>query len=347
MTDPNGLGVWMRRFITALRVRGFSEHTLKMREHNLVSFIEWLNARSITKPVGVTKPIVEAYQRHLYYRRKDNGQPLSFVTQQAALIAIRMYFRWLAKENVILSNPASDIELPKVTMRLPRQVLTAAEAEAVLSQADVTTDIGIRDRAILETLYSTGMRRGELLNLSLFDLDFERGTVLIRQGKGNKDRFVPIGERAVRWIDRYVKEVRPRLVTDPNDTRLFVTKDGEAFSDGSLSTLAATYIKRANVGKKGACHIFRHTMATVMLENGADVRFIQAMLGHADLSSTEIYTHVAIRQLKAVHAMTHPSARLDRKKPSASEKAEAVAVVKEDDREALLSKLDAEDDADA
>lgn len=168
-----------------------------------------------------------------------------------------------------------------------------------LAKGDIT--------AVNETLYSTGMRRMELVNLEVPDIDRERGTVLIRLGKGRKDRIIPIGERALYWIDRYLDRVRLHLVVDPSDQTLFLTRTGEAFNLAWLSNTVSRYVDGANIGKRGACHLFRHTMATLMLENGCDIRFIQAMLGHAELSTTQIYTQVAIRVLKQVHAATHPA----------------------------------------
>jgi integrase/recombinase XerD len=165
---------------------------------------------------------------------------------------------------------------------------------------------------MVETLYSTGMRRSELLHLAVVDLDTERGTLFIRQGKGAKDRMVPIGERAIRWIEKYERELRPALVVAPDPGTLFLTNYGEPFTPGRLTQLVGRIVRGAGIGKTGACHLFRHTMATLMLEHGADVRFIRQMLGHVRLTSTEIYTQVSIRALKAIHDATHPGARLHR-----------------------------------
>jgi integrase/recombinase XerD len=195
--------------------------------------------------------------------------------------------------------------------RLPKHVLTANEADRVLNQANVADPLGVRDRAILETFYSTGMRRSELASLKLYDLDIERGTVMIRLGKGKKDRMIPIGARALAWIDKYVIEVRPALVREPDDGTLFLSNLNEAFTRNRLTQMVREYVDAASLGKRGACHLFRHTMATLMLENGADIRFIQQMLGHAELSTTQIYTQVSIRKLKEIHSLTHP-ARLER-----------------------------------
>ncbi len=152
----------------------------------------------------------------------------------------------------------------------------------------------------------------EVIGLGLFDLDVERGTIMVRQGKGKKDRMIPIGERAVAWIDKYVTDVRPGLVVAPDDGVLFLTNTGDPFTPNRLTQLVRGYVDAAEIRKRGACHLFRHTMATIMLENGPDIRFIQEMLGHAELSTTQIYTQVSIKKLKEIHTASHPSARVSR-----------------------------------
>jgi integrase/recombinase XerD len=147
---------------------------------------------------------------------------------------------------------------------------------------------------------------------SFDSLDQERGTLIVRQGKGKKDRMVPIGERAIAWLARYLNEARPQLVLPPDPGTLFLTQEGEEISCHRLTQLVRGYVVAADMGKSGACHLFRHTCATLMLEGGADIRYIQEMLGHVELSTTQIYTQVSIRKLKAVHTLTHPGAKLER-----------------------------------
>jgi integrase/recombinase XerD len=305
--DPDGLYAYMVRYLEALKIKAYTAASLYAAERYIRDFIGWCDPRSLERPHDITKPILEGYQRYLFYTLSKRGRPLSFSTQRSMLVPVRMYFRWLARNNHILYNPASDLELPRVRRRLPRNVLTAAEVEAVMGQVDPSTPMGLRDRALLETVYSTGLRRMELVNLRVADVDLERGTVLVDQGKGRKDRMVPIGERALLWIGRYLASGRLHLVCAPDNGILFLTRDGENFNGEWLSNIVARYVDQANIGKRGSCHLFRHTMATLMLEGGADVRYIQAMLGHADLSTTTIYTQVAIRQLKAIHSATHPA----------------------------------------
>jgi integrase/recombinase XerD len=217
----------------------------------------------------------------------------------------------MARQRHIEANPATELELPREEKRLPRHALSPSQVEAVLEQADLTSDYGLRNRAILETLNSTGLRREEVLSLDLSDLDRDRLTVLVRRGKGNKDRFVPIGARALAWVDRYAAQSRPQLLAGASSPLLFVTNTGRMMHPNQLSALVREYLQRAGIAKQGACHLFRHTAATLMLEGGADVRYIQAMLGHASLATTQVYTHVSIQKLREVHAKTHP-ARLHR-----------------------------------
>jgi integrase/recombinase XerD len=259
----------------------------------------------------VTLPVLEAYQRHLFHARKANGQPLSFHTQAQRLIPVKAYFAWAARTHRISANPASELVLPKTGQRLPADVLTPREAEAVLAVPDVATPLGIRDRAILEVFYSTAIRRAELAKLALGDVDRERAVVAVREGKGRRDRFVPIGARALHWLDRYVDRVRPGLVVPPDPGVLFLATDGQAIGVDWLSRTVKSYVEASGVGKHGSCHLFRHSAATSMLEAGADVRYVAEMLGHAKLETTQIYTRVSIHQLRAVHAATHPTAGAD------------------------------------
>lgn len=308
--DPDSLGAWMLRFLENLRVRNYAESTIYSRDGYLNVFLTWCKERGLTRPAEVTRFTLQRFQRHLFHHRKVDGEPLAFRSQRNGMLPLLAFFKWLTRQNVILYNPANELELPRVEKRLPRDLLTAEEAERVLAQPDIEDPLGVRDRAILETLYSTGIRRMELARLTVYDLDRGRGTLMVRQGKGRKDRLIPIGERALAWVEKYLWDVRPDLAPEPDPGTLFLTAHREGYSLDGLTRLVRKYVERAEVGKQGACHMFRHSMATVMLENGADIRFVQEMLGHAQLSTTQIYTQVAIHKLKEVHAATHPSGRL-------------------------------------
>ncbi len=298
----------MERFFEWMLSRNYSEFTVVTQRQYLRRFIEWAAVRGITRPAEVTKAIVERYQRFIRAYRKRNGEPLGYKTRNGRLQSIRRWFKWLARNNHVAFNPAADVDGERAESRLPKCVLTAREAEQVLNQPNVKDRLGLRDRAILETFYSTGMRRQELVRLCVGNLDFERGTVMIRLGKGKKDRLIPIGDRAMAWVHRYLNEVRPGLlVGDRAGDVLFLTRRGKPFALSKMTSLVGRYVTAADIGKEGSCHLLRHTMATLMLENGAGIRFIQAMLGHASLQSTEIYTRVSIRKLKEVHTKTHPA----------------------------------------
>ncbi len=305
------MSAMVEKFLTWMKVQNYSDATVKMREHYLGKFLEWCDERSIDRASEVTKPILERYKRHVFNHRKKDGKPLSINSQTVQLTPVKMFFRWLAHNNHVLYDPASGLELPRQEKHLPRHVLTVSEVEQVMGQPDMSTPRGLRDRAIMETFYSTGIRRRELSSLDVFDVDAGRGTLMIRQGKGKKDRIVPIGERALRWIDKYVADARQQWIPNLNDGPLFVTKSGEPMKIGYLSYIVKRYVDDAEISKTGSCHLLRHSMATLMLENGADIRYVQEMLGHSYLASTQIYTHVSITKLKEVHERTHP-ARMER-----------------------------------
>jgi len=326
-SDPLGWPALVEEFCEHLGAKGFSPRTLENRRGGLVALAAWLSDRGVPRPAEVTRPALERYQRYLFHYRKPDGTSLSFRTQSQRMVPVRLFFRWATRSGYLPANPASEIELPKSEARLPKASFSVAEVEAVLAGPDITTALGLRDRAMLEVFYSSGLRRAELAHLSVFDLDSERQTLMVRQGKGRKDRMVPLGERAAAWVARYLAEVRPGFVVAPDDGTLFLTVDGTGLSPVYLGQVARRYIVASGVAKTGSCHIFRHTMATLMLEGGADVRYVQEMLGHAELSTTAIYTHVSIRALSAVHAATHPGATNARHRNPAGKGAPSAAAV--------------------
>lgn len=305
--DPAAFPAMIVEFCDWMGARGLSEATISNRLTMLCFLSEWLADRGVTRPAEVTKPMLDRYQRWLYHYRKADGDPLTFRSQHGRLVAVRAFFKWATKQNRILYNPASELELPRLERRLPKHVLSISEAEQVMSTPNVSSPGGLRDRAILEVFYSTGMRRMELARLQMFDVDFDRHTIHIRQGKGRRDRIVPIGERALIWLQAYLDDTRPRWAPEPDtDNWIFLTTDGTVFSPSRLTQMVRNHVKNSGVNKSGACHLFRHTMATLMLEGGADIRHIQAMLGHVRLETTEIYTQVSIRHLLAIHQACHP-----------------------------------------
>jgi integrase/recombinase XerD len=294
--------------LTWLRVHGYATTTVHQREYHLAALVGFLAEVGINTPGEVSFAALESYQRHLYRQRNTRtGGPLSFRTQAQRLIPVKSLFAWLTKHGRIPFDPAAGLVLPKAERRLPEATLSADEAEDVLAGPDVTTPLGLRDRAILEVLYSTAIRRAELIGLQVWDLDHARGTLFVRQGKGGKDRHVPIGARALDWTQRYTDLVRPTQVRHPDAGVLFLSASGAPLCPDWLSRTAAGYISAGAPGKHGSCHLFRHTAATLMLDGGADIRYVGEMLGHAKLETTQIYTRVSIAKLRAVHAACHPA----------------------------------------
>ncbi len=304
-SDPRSLKAYVHAYIEHLKARNYATQSVQYKRASLIWFLDWCKERGIERIHEITRPVLQRYQRHLYHALGRNGKPLSIQSQCNRLTAIRTWFRFLMRENLILYNPASEMEYPKREKRLPKHTLTAEEAEQVMSQPDVNSPVGLRDRAILEVFYSTGIRRAELIGLDLADVNQSAGILAIRQGKGRKDRFVPIGERALLWLEKYTEEAR--TARDAGIGPVFTDEAGGRLDPHQVSRAVKKYITQSGVNKDGRCHLFRHTVATLMLENGADIRFIQQMLGHAHLSTTEIYTHVAIHKLKSIHEATHPA----------------------------------------
>lgn len=306
---PEPLAGLIAEHLGGLAATHYAASTVAARRRDLTHFAAWCGVRSLPHPGALTLPILERYRHTLFHARKPDGLPLGCGSQTQKLLAVKQFLRWATRMRLIAVDVGAALELPRRPQHLPRAVLAVSEVERVLAQPDLADPMGLRDRAILETLYSTGMRRLELITLALRDLDVARGVVLIREGKGRKDRVVPIGERALDWIERYLTQVRPRDVVEPDPGHVFLTRRGRPLRPNRLTELAHRYVAQANLGKSGSCHLFRHTMATLMLEGGADVRYLQAMLGHAQLTTTELYTRVSITQLKAVHQRTHPAHR--------------------------------------
>ncbi|MFZ2651068.1 MAG: site-specific tyrosine recombinase XerC [Burkholderiaceae bacterium] len=353
----NRLMRYMEEHFEWMLVTGYSADTIRARRVGLRKFIAWADERSIDDPREITKPMLERYQRWLFYYRKpgsssdgktdgkDAGAPLTIGMQYQYLAPLKTWFRWLSREHHILANPAADLDLPRQPKRLPRSTPTVQEVEAILAEAEHDTPQGLRDRALLETLYATGLRRMELVGTAIYDADLTRGLLWVRHGKGGRERVVPLGERAVAWLDKYLTEARPELLA-ADTAALFLSDYGEPVRADYVSDKVKRYMEFAGVHKVGSAHLLRHACATHMLEGGADIRFIQEMLGHASIETTEIYTHVSIDKLIAVHKATHPS-RLQRRKTVAEGTEPPVSGPSLDEaREALLGAIAAERDDD-
>ena len=311
--DPlahNRLVRYLEEHFEWMLMTGYSADTVRARRQALRKFIGWCDERGLEDPTDITRPMLERYQKYLFYYRKpagkDRGAPLTLSMQYQYLAPLKTWFKWLSRQHHILANPAADLDLPKPPKHLPRSVPTVQEVEALLREAEPDTVQGLRDRALLETLYATGLRRMELPGVSVYDIDLNRGVLWVRHGKGKRQRGVPLGDRAMAWLDKYLIESRPQLRTD-DTLALFLTDYGEPVPPHYVADKVKRYMQCAGIHKPGSTHLLRHACATHMLEGGADIRYIQEMLGHANLQTTEIYTQVSIDTLIAVHGATHPS----------------------------------------
>lgn len=302
--DPHDLVVHVESYLDYLACHNYAPRTVSVRRFALGRFLQWCQVRSLDKSIDVTRWTLESYQRHLYHYRRDNEQPLKMRTQYQWLQTVKSFFGWLVKQQHLLVDPSAHLELPRMGKPLPRS-LSRREVEEVLAQPDVTRVNGMRDRAMMELLYATGMRASELAELRITEVDFEERVVTVVQGKWRKDRVVPVGERALGWVERYLREVRLLQVLDVNRSALFLTEQGTPLNNSGVSGICSRYLRQA--GKSGSSHLFRYSMATHMLNNGADIRFVQQMLGHEDLKTTQQYTLVTVRQLQQVYERTHPA----------------------------------------
>jgi integrase/recombinase XerD len=276
------------------------EHRLRC----LGYFLRWAGPR--LPPAQRLRPaILEEYTLELARQPARRGGLLAASTR---VYALRAFVRWLHGSRHHARDLRFALVPPRLPRPLPRAVMNAGEVERVLAATRPRSFLRLRDRAILELLYSTGIRRGELAKLEVGDVDWERRTVSVRHAKGGRGRVVPLGRRAGRWLGRYLSRVRPRLAGD--DVRaLFVSRRGGPLALGRLGDLVHAYVAASGMTKRGSCHMFRHSAASLMLEAGADIRFIQELLGHERLTSTQLYTRVSIASLQAVHARTHPAER--------------------------------------
>lgn len=305
--------VLLGRYLNELLMNNWAAETLRCKSYYIHIFLDWADQRGADCVKEFTPELLQAFRRYLFHRpNQRTGKPLTFKTQASYLASVRDFLRWLAEGKWIDDDPSLKLVLPKEEKRLPASFLSIDEVETLLNCADLSSPVGLRDRAMLETFYSTGIRRGELVKLAIDDLNIGSRLLVIRQGKGRKDRVVPIGMRAVDWINKYLSDARPQFAQQaaddqPNFDALFLTTIGRRFHPNVLSGIVREYLDAAGISKRGSCHMLRHTTATLMLEGGADLRSIQTLLGHEKLNTTQIYTHVTLTHLRKVHDKTHPA----------------------------------------
>ncbi len=288
-----------------LKVMGRTQATVESYGDHVKSFLEVeADVRS------VTRTRLEAYIARLYDYRTKDGKAYATNTIIVKIRSIKRFFEFLEKTNVIFVNPAEFIHEPRPRVCLPRCILTAAEVRIILDQPNLGKPTGIRDRAVLEVFYSTGIRLEELCGLTVYDADLQGGMLRVNSGKGKKDRVVPLGKHAVRFIREYVEKVRLHLSRkNRSERRLFIDYYGKPLSKQSVSMMIRTCARAAGVKKKVSAHTFRHSFATELVKNGADITAVQKMLGHSDLNVTQVYLRSAGIDVKIAHQKTHPRER--------------------------------------
>lgn len=306
--DPRAFEAALGILMAELRARWYSEMNLKGTRLMVLRFFAWLKSRRVRDLRQVAEAHVVAYARQLATTKSTKGTPYAVATQRSHLQALQRFFRFLEREGAILDDPTRELVLPS-WKKLPRTVLNKAHARQLVANPDPLTPRGKRDRAILELLYGTALRVGECERLDVRDLDRGRGLLHVRQGKGMKDRVVPVVGRAAEALELYLGESRPQLVKDPREGALFITSWGTRLKTNRIQDLVRMNAKAAGLDIQVTPHTLRHGCATHLLQGGANVREVQTLLGHASVQTTAIYTKVAPEELRRVLARTHPRMR--------------------------------------
>jgi integrase/recombinase XerD len=293
----------LRFYEDELHVR-YGERTVPEYQSHARAFLNWLSERNI-EILDVRTEDLQRYQNELLGQRKKDGKPYSLGFHQYHIKVVKSFFRFLYRHGYILHDPSSSIDFKVKEKRLPRVILTEKEALRLIETASEKNPSGLRDRAILETLYATGIRVTELANLNLWDVDTEEKMLRVVLGKGRKDRNVPLTTTAAEAIAVYLEKGRPKLVSS-SKPYLFLADKGDRLQRAVLSRIVQKYAKKVGIEKRVTCHTFRHSVATHLLRGRADIRHIQMLLGHESLQTTQRYTRVEISDLKRVIERAHP-----------------------------------------
>ena len=288
-------------FIRFLAVeRGLSSNYQLSTQRSLSEFAGWCAAKKVVKPGDVTLPLLSDYLSE----RKRGG--LSAASIKLIVVALKIFFRFLTSRGMVRRDPADVLALPRIERYLP-ETLNELQVEKLIESINTKAELGLRDRAMIELLYASGLRISELANARLEELGAEEGILRVT-GKGNKTRLVPVGRKALAAVAAYVSTERPKLVKPRSGSELFLSKRGTRLTNARIWQIVKHRARQSGLETNVYPHLLRHSFATHLLSNGADLRIIQEMLGHADISTTQVYTHVDQQRLKAVHRQFHPRA---------------------------------------
>ncbi len=279
---------------------GLAENTLEAYRRDLNAFLDWLWNLDKKTLINATTDDIQAWFAQEFSQTKPS-------TANRRLASLRRFYGWALRNKLIESDPCLNIKAAKQSQRFPA-TLSEQQVEKLLHAPDTRYALGIRDRAMLETLYATGLRVSELISIETLELSITEGVVRVSGGKGDKDRLVPLGAEAQHWIEKYMKESRPDLLKGKRSNTLFITGRGSAMTRQSFWLIVKKYALKAGITTPLSPHVLRHAFATHLLNHGADLRVVQMLLGHSDISTTQIYTHVARERLKKLHSEHHPRA---------------------------------------
>jgi integrase/recombinase XerD len=311
MQKPTTKRIWrcVKYYLELCLAKGQGSDTVRNKRGGLKKFYLWSLERNVTRTDQIDLDLMDDYAAYLNsYRKALDNEPLSPAQKRNLLTYVKIFIKYMFIKKLLPTNTLDGIELPSKGEQIPKALYTVEEVEVILEQPLLFGIKGLRDRSILEFFFVTGIRRGELAKLNIDDIDFNTGLVRVH-GKGNKERLVPISPRGREWLAFYIGKVRPMFAFIGSGKALFLANNGKRYMPGKLSDMASQYVKLAGFDRTGACHLFRHNTATTMLDNGADLRHVQEMLGHASILTTQLYTHVSRKKLTQVYNATHPSAQ--------------------------------------
>jgi integrase/recombinase XerD len=299
-------------YLRHLKAVGRSPITIKGRRYDLREFVRFLEQERVYDLEELSADVMAEYQQELAFRLTHKGKPLTLRSQTQLLGVAKGFTRFLKDHDYLLSDPGEKLKLPRKSRRLPKVILSQAEVNRLLNAPDTRTNAGYRNRIMLEILYDTAIRRAELSNIKIVDLDLNAGYIHIH-GKGDKDRVVPLSKRVCELVRNYILAVRPAFLKGKDSGNLILNRWGEKMNGNGIWSVVKRCAHLARLKKNITTHTLRHACATHMLKNGAPVRHLQQMLGHESLESTQIYTHVTINDLKRIHAKYHPGETMDPK----------------------------------
>lgn len=311
MKKPTSKHIWrcVHYYLKLCSARGQASDTIRGKHSGLKKFFIWCLTQNIRYIDQISLDVMDSYMEYLNsYRQALKDSPLCLAQKRNLLTFVKTFVEKMHAKDLLETNTLMHLELPSKGRALPKALFTQVEIEKMLSYTLQFGTKGYRDRVIMETLYATGIRRTELLHLDIDDVNLSDNLLRVNHGKGSKERIVPISPRACEWIVLYLSKIRPQFAQISSGSTLFLANNGKQYKPGKLSEMVGRYVRLSGMKRGGACHLFRHATATIMLDNGAELRHVQEMLGHADISTTQIYTHVSRVKLAEVYNKSHPSA---------------------------------------